>query len=330
MIGVDQLAARGDHAEAVAVAVEGQADIGAGLLHGADQVLEVLGLARVRMVVGEGAVDLGEQRNRLGAEALDQRRAELAGHAVAAVDHRLERAGQGDVTEDALEVGLAHVLPARLALALGEITRGEAGVQCGDGLAGERLAAQHDLEAVVVRRVVAAGDHHAGSGALDHVGGEVEHRGGDHADVDDVAPGRRQAPGQGLEQSRPREAPVAGDDHGGFAAGEGLAADGAADLLDAGLGQGVIDDAADVVGAEDRGGYGLCGHGIHPLWGRVAQRRPELPKPPSPRWLASKSSTISSSACTTGTSTYCASRSKGSRVKGAWPRFQVEIISSPW
>jgi hypothetical protein len=52
-VGVDVLAVLGDDAQAVAVAVEGQAELGVGLAQRADQVLQVLGLARVRVVVGE-------------------------------------------------------------------------------------------------------------------------------------------------------------------------------------------------------------------------------------------------------------------------------------
>ena len=34
--------------------------------------------------------------------------------------------------------------------------------------------------------------------------------------------------------------------------------------------------------------------------------------------------------CTTGTTTSCAMRSNGSMVKVFWPRFHVDIMSSPW
>ncbi len=49
-----------------------------------------------------------------------------------------------------------------------------------------------------------------------------------------------------------------------------------------------------------------------------------------PRSLASKLSTTRNSACTTGTITSWAMRSKGSIVNAALPRFQQLTISGPW
>jgi hypothetical protein len=46
------------------------------------------------------------------------------------------------------------------------------------------------------------------------------------------------------------------------------------------------------------------------------QLRPELPNPPAPRALASKSATTSNSTCTTGTTIICAMRSPGATVNG--------------
>ena len=81
----------GDHAEAVAVAVEGDAEVGVQPLHHLHQVLQVVRLARVGMVVGEGAVDVAEQRGDVGADRLQHARAEHAGDAVAGIDHHLQR-----------------------------------------------------------------------------------------------------------------------------------------------------------------------------------------------------------------------------------------------
>jgi hypothetical protein len=71
-VGEDDLAVLGDDAETVAVAVEGQADLGVGILQRADHVLQVLGLGRVGVVVGEGAVDLAEQFDQVTAHLAEQ------------------------------------------------------------------------------------------------------------------------------------------------------------------------------------------------------------------------------------------------------------------
>ncbi len=67
-----------------------------------------------------------------------------------------------------------------------------------------------------------------------------------------------------------------------------------------------------------------CAHSARP------HPRPVLPNPPAARALSSKLSTTSNRACTTGTMTSCASRSRGCSVNGSWPRFQQLTISGPW
>ena len=54
-----------------------------------------------------------------------------------------------------------------------------------NGFACERVAAEHHFETVVIGRIVAAGNHYAAAAAFVD-GCEVEHRGGNHADVEDV------------------------------------------------------------------------------------------------------------------------------------------------
>ncbi len=94
--------------------------------------------------------------------------------------------------------------------------------------------------------------------------------------------------------------------------------------------------ARGVSAAEPRKGRGRGGAaraGAAGPLARVAvsnQPRPVLPKPPAPRSLCAKSSTRLNLACTTGTITSCARRSNGFSANSVWPRFHVEIISSPW
>ena len=56
-VGVDDLAVFGDYAQAVAIAVKGQAYFCVGFAQGAFQVFEVFGFARVGVVVGEVAIN---------------------------------------------------------------------------------------------------------------------------------------------------------------------------------------------------------------------------------------------------------------------------------
>ncbi|MNT39027.1 hypothetical protein D3C72_1752430 [compost metagenome] len=150
----------------------------------------------IRVVVREIAVHVAEQLSHLAAQATEQVTHEGAGHAVAGIQGNLHRTGQLDVADDAVEVLLAHIDLLVGAGTAAELAGFDPLAQRLDLLAIDRLAGQHHLETVVVRRVVAAGDHDAGGRAdavdLD-VGGEVDHRGGDHADVDHVQAGGAQA-----------------------------------------------------------------------------------------------------------------------------------------
>ncbi len=224
-----------------------------GLLDLGDQVLQVLRLARVRVVVGEGAVDLAVQRDHAAAQGLDQLRGDHAGHAVAAVDHHLQRLGQGDVVADLLEVARQDVDLLHAADAGCQVVFLDALAQGLDLLVGQGLAGDDDLEAVVVRRVVAAGEHHPGL-ALQHVGRVVQDRGGHHAHVADLATAVDQALDQLLDQFGAGQAAIAADSDARFAARQAFGADGAADPVGGLGGEGIADHAADVVGAEDAGG----------------------------------------------------------------------------
>ncbi len=61
-----------------------------------------------------------------------------------------------------------------------------------NAVAVQGVAVHDDFQAVMLRWVVAAGEHDAGLG-FQHFGGVVEHRGGHQAQVDHVAAGFQQA-----------------------------------------------------------------------------------------------------------------------------------------
>jgi hypothetical protein len=244
----------GDDAQAVAVAVEGQAQFGVGLGQGADHVAQVLGLARVGVVVGEVAVHLAEELDHLAAQGAEQRGRRGTGHAVAAVHHDLHRPRELHVAHDAVAVGGGHVdvahapaLGALAAVAFDELA------QRLDVVAVDGAATHHHLEAVVVLGVVAARDLDAA--VAQRGGGEVQHGRGDHAHVDHVDARGHQATDERGRQRRPAQAPVAAHGHGALALPARHGAEGQAQGFGHALVQRARHDAAHVIGLEDGGGH---------------------------------------------------------------------------
>ena len=88
----DRLGLVVDEEHAVGVAVEREADVGAGVEHRLLEVLEVLGLDRVGRVVRERAVELARRgRSSVERQALEHRRDDEAAHAVGGVGHDPQR-----------------------------------------------------------------------------------------------------------------------------------------------------------------------------------------------------------------------------------------------
>ncbi|MNM88790.1 hypothetical protein D3C81_1010130 [compost metagenome] len=210
----------------------------------------------IGVVVGEVAVDVTEQLGRFAAQATEQVANESAGHAVAGIEGDFHRAGELDVAEDAVEVLLAHVDLLVRAGTAGKAAGFDTLAQGLDLFAVDRLAGEDHLEAVVVGGVVAAGDHDAGGGtdAVEFdVGAEVDHGGGDHAQVEHVQAGSTQAFYEAGDQVRPRKPPVAADHDRLLAQLHGRRAERQSDLACDLAGERFAHDAADVIGFEDRG-----------------------------------------------------------------------------
>ncbi|MCY1519386.1 hypothetical protein D9M68_541360 [compost metagenome] len=251
----DDLAGLRDHAQAVAVAVERQAQFAVGLGHALDQVLQVLGFGGVRVVVGEGAVHVAEQLSNLAAQGAEQRGRHGAGHAVAAVDSDLHGPRQLDARGHARDVGGHQV---QLAARAGARRGGRGRAVHGGGqrlhvIAVEGAPTHHHLEAVVLGRIVAAGDRHARA-RLHDVGGEVDQGRGHHPDVQGIHAAFQHAFLQRHGQHFAAQAAVAADDqrlHALFARAGGQRR--AQRAREAGVDQ-VRHGAADVIGLEDCGG----------------------------------------------------------------------------
>ena len=218
---VDDVTALVDHEAAIGVAVEREAEIGAGLAHLGLQVAHVVGLDRVGLMVGEGAVELEEQRRDRQREAGEHRRHCVSAHAVAGIDddvqvpdgvQRDEGAQEGGVVGEhiSLRHGAVRAVEARHALSRpGQhevLDLPQAGVLAHGG----RTDAT-ELDAVVLRRVVAGGEHRARK--VERAGGVIELVGRGEPDLDDVHALRGHALGEGCDQIGAGGAHVVAHDH---------------------------------------------------------------------------------------------------------------------
>ncbi len=255
-IGVDDLPVLGDDAQAVAVAVEGQAELGVAGLDEADQLGQVLGLARVGVMVGEVAVDFRVELAHGAAERAQDARGGGAGDAVAGIDRHRHRPRQGAVGDDARAVLRQDVHRRRAAAPADDVVGLHPPAQALDLLAMDGAPGEHHLEAVVVLGVVAAGDLDAARAAVPGARRRdvIEHRRRHRAEVDDVEAGRGEAANQGGGEPRAGAAAVAAHRHRALAGSDRFAAEGAAEVLGESLVDRLADDAADVVGLEDRSG----------------------------------------------------------------------------
>ena len=133
-VRVDDLAVLGDDAETVAVAVEGDADFGVGILERLDHVGQIFRFGRVWVVVGEVAVNLAIERHDFATQALEQLRCDRAGDAVAAIHDDLQRPCQLDVADDLVDVGGNDIGAALAALAAAYLASFDAPLQVLDGV----------------------------------------------------------------------------------------------------------------------------------------------------------------------------------------------------
>ena len=206
-----------DEEHPVGVTVEGEPDVGAEIEHRALQVLEVLELDRVGGMVRERAVELAVEDGERERKALEHLRHDEPAHAVRGVGHDRERTQHRGVDEG------SHVVAERLEevevldlardLAARRDARRDHLLDLGEPglLADRRRARAAQLDAVVLRGVVAGGEHRAGRVEL--AGREVDDVGGAEPDVGHVGAGEGRALDErGRERHRRRAHVVADDD----------------------------------------------------------------------------------------------------------------------
>ena len=239
-----------DRSDPIAVAVEGDAQIASLAAYGVDQLLQVLGDRRVRMVRREGAVDLRVQQDVFARQACRQRHHGVAGGAVAGIPGDLEIARPLEVAQQPVDIGLLQIDGLFAALTGREAAFGGARAERLDLAAEDAARGEHHLEAVVVRRIVRAGHHDAAVG-WELADGVVEQGRRPPADARDPHAGGNQSVHQGgLQFRRGQPAIVADGDVAAARLGD-LGAEGAAQRHGVFGGEGLSEDAANVVLAEE-------------------------------------------------------------------------------
>jgi len=241
-----------DEEHAIRVAVEGEAYVGADIEHGALEVFEVLELDRIRGVIGEGAVEIAVENGERERQSFEHLRHHEAAHAVRGVGDDHERFQRGDVYErtHVIAEGLEEVDvldPARDLAARGHTGRDhlldlrEAGL-----LAHRRGAGPAELDAVVLRRIVAGREHRAGR--IELARREVDDVGGAKADVGHIRARERRTLDEGRGERHRRRPHVVTDDH---LLGSGEVRERVADLARERLIDLIRVNAANVVSLED-------------------------------------------------------------------------------
>ena len=242
----------GDNAQAVAIAIKSQAQLGVAVGQCIDQIVQVLRLARVRVVVREMSIDLAEQLNHLAAKRSKQSWRRGSRDAVARVNDDFHGTGKFNVRRDARQVGWQHIhafhAAARLQVPAFSFHHVAQGLNL---ITINRAATQHHFEAVVIFRVVAAG--HLDTAFAQRVGRKIQDRRGHHACIDHLDACSDQTANQRCHQRWPAQTPIAPDGNRFFAFSQSRAAERFAQSFCHGFVDGGRHDAANVVGFENGG-----------------------------------------------------------------------------
>ena len=251
-IGENVLPIGGDDAETITIAIEGQTEICTLLAHGGNQVDQIVRLGRIGVVIGECAVDFAVEFGHLRAQGTQHARTEFTRHAVAGIYDDTQGTSQLDIRGDAIDIVLRdiarfHATGLRCQM---QDAGGDALIQSGDGIAGQRLTIDHDLETVVIGRIVRTRQRDARTGA----GGirrKISQRRGGQTDINHINAGEIETLDQALHQGRAGQTAIATAHDLREAFVMHYRTDGLPDFYGNALVQIGTDYPADVIGTED-------------------------------------------------------------------------------
>jgi hypothetical protein len=164
LIAVHDPAKAVDDADAVAVAVEPDAEIAAMEANGILQLDQVGGDRRVGTVGRKVAVDDRVQEDVLAGEALHERRQDIPSGAVSSVPRHGQGPGAVVVAKQSLHIRREHDRLGVASAGQGGRWQGRELADAPDPVAKHRPAVKNELEAVVVGRVMRTRDHDAAVG----------------------------------------------------------------------------------------------------------------------------------------------------------------------
>src|SRR6266550_2843879 len=200
-----------DHADAVRVAIERNADVGVVPLHGGDEILDVLRDSGIRVVIRKRAVALAEQKARFDAELRKELWRNEGACSVATIEDDLQVARKfPDVRRNVVDVAVDDLFVAKPALPAWEFARAGEPIEVLYIGAVNGAGSEAKLESVVLGRIVGAGDLDSAD-YIQIVLGPVGERGRNDSDVHHVDAAGQQTRHQRSMQSFPAWPVVAPD-----------------------------------------------------------------------------------------------------------------------
>ena len=260
-VGENDAAIFGYYPQTISVAIEGQTQFAVIAGKSIDQVMQVFRLRGIGMMVGEIAIHFTKHFGNGTAQLAIQGSGKIPGHAIATIHGDIHGPRQFNIGSDACNVHGADIVLRIGTCTLAEIVLLNAGAQRLYGVPGKGLAPQYHFQSVVIRGVMAAGNHD-GRMRVQMVRSKVHHRRGHSPNVNDVDPALLNAACQCGDKFHAGKPPVAAYDYAVLAACRGFRADGMTNDFNQLRGKRFTHDTANIVSLENFLGQVL--HGIPP------------------------------------------------------------------